>query len=140
MFTQVFTADQAAGYLSRDWADKLGLSAGIAVATGEFDCHMGAVGAGARAHDLVKVIGTSTCDILMVDAQSIGERAIHGICGQVLGSSLPELMALEAGQSAFGDMYAWYKRLVLWPLEEFANQHPNTELPLDAIRDFILPT
>ncbi|WGY48237.1 ribulokinase [Vibrio sp. ABG19] len=139
MFSQVYTAEQQAGQLSTQWAETLGLPAGIAVAVGEFDCHMGAVGAGAGANDLVKVIGTSTCDILMVDAGDVGERTIHGICGQVKGSALPALMALEAGQSAFGDIYAWLKRVLLWPLQSFAAQHPGAQQTLDELEQALIP-
>ncbi|WP_432452418.1 ribulokinase [Agarivorans sp. QJM3NY_29] len=139
MYQQVFTADQVAGYLSEQWADKLGLPAGIAVAVGEFDCHMGAVGAGAGAHDLVKVMGTSTCDILMVDPAELGERTIEGICGQVLGSAMPELVALEAGQSAFGDLYAWYKRVLLWPLQQIAGQSSEAAAALKQLEQSLIP-
>jgi len=138
MFTEVYTADQQAGLLSQEWAGKFGLPEGIAVAIGEFDCHMGAVGAGAQAHDLVKVIGTSTCDILMVEPKKIGTKTIAGICGQVNGSALPELVALEAGQSAFGDIFAWYKRLLMWPIQQWAALHPEHQALHDDIDEQIL--
>lgn len=135
----VYTADQQAGILSNEWAEKLGLKAGIAIAIGEFDCHMGAVGAGAREHDLVKVIGTSTCDILMIEKEVIGDKTISGICGQVEGSALPDLVALEAGQSAFGDMYAWYQRLLAWPLNAWSKIHPEAAQEMNNISHAILP-
>ena len=135
----VYTSEETAGFLSKDWAEKLGLPEGIAIAVGGFDCHMGAVGAGAGANDLVKVIGTSTCDILMVQPEDLGDRCIKGICGQVMGSSLPELITLEAGQSAFGDIYAWYERILAWPLQQWALQHPEDKLTVRKIEQSLLP-
>ena len=139
MFSDVFTSDQVAGYISKEWAERLGLPEGIAIAIGEFDCHMGAVGAGAGANDLVKVIGTSTCDILMVEAEQVGDRTIHGICGQVEGSAMPELLALEAGQSAFGDMYAWFKNVLMWPLQAYVERNPDFALTAEEIASDLLP-
>ncbi|MGF1756416.1 ribulokinase [Photobacterium sagamiensis] len=135
----VYASDSTAGNLTKEWADRLGLNEGIAIAVGEFDCHMGAVGAGAGANDLVKVVGTSTCDILMVDAEELGNQTINGICGQVNGSALPGLVALEAGQSAFGDIYAWYKRLLSWPLKEWAAQNPDDKQVTRDIEENIFP-
>ncbi len=139
MFDEVYTSDQLAGTLTTDWAERLGLPEGIAIAIGEFDCHMGAVGAGASEHDLVKVIGTSTCDILMVKPEQVGSKTIEGICGQVKGSALPDLVALEAGQSAFGDIYAWYKRLLMWPIQQWVKSNPQDQHLLDNIDDILIP-
>ncbi|EGQ8125861.1 ribulokinase [Vibrio parahaemolyticus] len=139
MFDRVYTSDQQAGLLSVEWAERFGLPEGIAVAIGEFDCHMGAVGAGASEHDLVKVIGTSTCDILMVDPEQLGDKTIEGICGQVKGSALPQLVALEAGQSAFGDVYAWYKRLLMWPIQQWVAKHPEDQHLLDNLDNVLIP-
>lgn len=135
----VYASDTSVGGLSAEWAKKFGLNEGIVVAIGEFDCHMGAVGAGAGANDLVKVVGTSTCDILMVDEEDIGTQTINGICGQVVGSSVPGLVALEAGQSAFGDIYAWYKRLLAWPLQQWAAQNPDDKQITRDIEENIFP-
>ncbi len=136
---RVYTAENNAGFLSKSWAEKLGLPEGIAIAVGGFDCHMGAVGAGARLNDLVKVIGTSTCDILMVEPEDLGDACIEGICGQVTGSALPGYTTLEAGQSAFGDVYAWYQRILAWPLQEWLRQHPEDKLTLSKIEQSLLP-
>ncbi len=137
---QIYTSDQEAGKLDQIWADNLGLPVGISVAVGAFDCHMGAVGAGARENDLVKVIGTSTCDILMVKKEEVADKLIEGICGQVNGSALPEFVALEAGQSAFGDVYAWYQRLLSWPLQLGIEKYPELKSQLQELSSSLLPS
>lgn len=109
------TVDHAVGGLLPQWARKLGLRPGIAVAAGAFDCHLGAVGAGTSAFVLTKVMGTSTCDMIVAPLDSV-RGTVAGICGQVDGSIMPGMLGLEAGQSAFGDVYAWYRRLLAWPL------------------------
>jgi L-ribulokinase len=109
------TSDQRAGGLTPAWAERLGLRPGISVAVGAFDAHLGAVGAGAGAFTLTKVMGTSTCDMMLAPTAAI-RGTVRGICGQVDGSIIPSMMGLEAGQSAFGDVYAWFRRLLSWPL------------------------
>jgi L-ribulokinase len=97
---------EAAGRLTAEWAARLGLPAGIPVAVGAFDAHLGAVGSGIREGTLVKIIGTSTCD-LMVAPLGRGVADIPGLCGIVPESVLPGAYGLEAGQSAVGDIFAW---------------------------------
>jgi L-ribulokinase len=97
---------QSAGRLSKQWAQKLGLSAGIPVAVGAFDAHLGAVGAGITEGTLVKIIGTSTCDI-MISKMGRDLPDIPGLCGIVPESVVPGAYGLEAGQSAVGDLFAW---------------------------------
>lgn len=116
LFSNTYTADRAAGKLTEEWADRTGLPAGIPVGVGAIDCHFGAVGAGITEGCLIKVIGTSTCDITVTTPESIKGKTIKGICGQVEGSVLPGYIGLEAGQSAFGDVYAWWKRILSWSL------------------------
>jgi L-ribulokinase len=107
LFSEAFSADQAAGQLTAEWAAKLGLKAGITVAVGAFDAHMGAVGAGIGDGTLVKILGTSTCD-LMVAPNTQQLRDIPGLCGIVDGSVMPGYFGLEAGQSAVGDIFLWF--------------------------------
>ncbi len=118
LYTQTITSDKPAGALCPEWAERLGLSAGIPVAVGAFDAHMGAVGAGIVPYALTKVIGTSTCDMLVAPTDDVGGKAVRGICGQVDGSVIPGMVGMEAGQSAFGDVYAWLRSLLCWPLNE----------------------
>jgi L-ribulokinase len=114
--SHLYTADQPAGKLSASWAARLGLSEDIVVATGAFDAHMGAVGGQIEPYFLSRVMGTSTCDILVAPLKDVQGKLVMGICGQVPGSVIPGMMGMEAGQSAFGDAYAWFKNLLAWPI------------------------
>jgi len=132
------TSDQCAGQLTQEWADKLGLPAGIAIGYGAFDCHMGAVAANVKPGVLTKVMGTSTCDITVISPEQLGSTRVKGICGQVSGSVIPDMIGLEAGQSAFGDLYAWFKNVLNWPMANIdlniAGLDTNTA---QALRDHI---
>jgi L-ribulokinase len=107
LYDKTYTVKTEAGKLTQQWAKKLGLKAGIPVAVGAFDAHLGAVGSGIAPGKLVKIIGTSTCDMLVEEA---GRQLtdIPGICGIVDGSILPGYIGLEAGQSAVGDIFNWF--------------------------------
>jgi len=105
--TRAVPADQEAGELTAQVAQKVGLPAGIPVAVGAFDAHTGAVGAGIKPGTLVKIIGTSTCD-MMVAPMDQPLADIPGLCGIVPGSIIPGMYGLEAGQSAVGDIFNWF--------------------------------
>lgn len=113
---ETFTSDKICGGLTAKWADKLGLPVNTPVGFSAFDCHMGAVAAKVKPGVLTKIMGTSTCDITVATYGDIGDKCIAGICGQVDGSVTPGFVGLEAGQSAFGDLYAWFRNLVNWPV------------------------
>lgn len=119
LYEDSYTSDVCAGTICPELAAELGLPGTMKVGVGAIDAHVGAVGASISEDVLTRIVGTSTCDILVSAAENVGDRRIKGICGQVDGSVIPGLIGFEAGQAAFGDVYAWYKKLLLWPLQEF---------------------
>jgi len=122
LFTETYTSDKAAGTLSNEWAQRLGLSTDVIIGVGAFDAHMGAVGGQIEPYHLSKVMGTSTCDMLVAPTSEVEGKLVKGICGQVPGSIIPGMMGMEAGQSAFGDAYAWFKNVLAWPLQNILSQ------------------
>jgi L-ribulokinase len=118
LYKDTYTSDIKAGTLTLKWAEKLGLPAGVSIGVGAFDAHLGAVGGEIKPYYLSKVMGTSTCDMLIAPKNDVEGKLVQGICGQVDGSITPGLVGLEAGQSAFGDIYAWFKNVLMWPVEQ----------------------
>jgi L-ribulokinase len=107
LYETAYTSEKSAGTLSAAWAQRLGLSPSVSVAVGAFDAHMGAVGAGISRGTLVKIIGTSTCDI-MIHPNHEPLQDIPGVCGIVDGSVMDGYFGIEAGQSGVGDIFLWF--------------------------------
>lgn len=128
LYTETYTSDTSVGTLTEEWANNLGLSTDVKVGVGIFDAHAGAVGGEAKSGSLLRIIGTSTCDIMIVPQEEMSNKLIPGICGQVDGSVVPGFMGLEAGQSAFGDVYAWFKDVLAWPLTMLENQEEKEQI------------
>jgi L-ribulokinase len=122
LYKKTYTSSESAGNLSKEWAERLGLSTDVVIGVGAFDAHMGAVGGQIEPYYLSKVMGTSTCDILVAPEEGVKDILVKGICGQVPGSVIPGMMGMEAGQSAFGDAYAWFRNLLMWPLKQVLGQ------------------
>jgi L-ribulokinase len=138
LYTEVYASDQSVGNLSKEWADKLGLSTDVVIGAGAFDAHMGAVGGQIEPYHLSKVMGTSTCDMLVAPNEEVANTLVNGICGQVPGSIIPGMMGMEAGQSAFGDAYAWFKNVLTWPLQNLLAQ--SVILDADTLKNLIEET
>jgi L-ribulokinase len=144
LFKKTYTADQSAGVISHEWAVRLGLPPDTVIGVGAFDAHMGAVGGQIEPFYLSKVMGTSTCDMLVVPEAELNGVLVEGICGQVPGSVIPGMMGMEAGQSAFGDAYAWYKQVLSWPLKNILAESELTDRDtlkklMDETEDAIIP-
>jgi len=112
LFSETFTSDTVAGNLCAKWALKLGLDENVKVGVGALDAHLGAVGGQIKPYYLSKVMGTSTCDMLVIPRSDKKQILVPGISGQVDGSIVPGMIGFEAGQSAFGDVYDWFKQLL----------------------------
>jgi L-ribulokinase len=130
-----YVGGEPCGRLCPEWAGRLGLETSTVVGVGTVDAHTGALGAGIAPGVLVQILGTSACDILIGPEPRGREKPIPGICGQVDGSVLGGFIGYEAGQSAFGDVLAWFRDLLLWPLKNASNQggcclFPDSLLPL----------
>ena len=144
LFEETNTSDESAGTLSSDWAERLGLAEDVVVSVGAFDAHMGAVGGGCKPYFLTKIIGTSTCDVLTAPMDKFGNKYVRGICGQVDGSVIPGMLGMEAGQSAFGDIFAWFKQVLMYPVETLVGSSPSLndnikKQLVDEISDRLIP-
>ena len=122
LYSETYTCGIATGTISREWSERLGIPGNVKIGVGAFDAHLGAVGGEITPYQLIKVMGTSTCDMLVAPMKEAGEKLVAGICGQVDGSIVPGMLGLEAGQSAFGDVYAWFGKLLLWPVNEIIDK------------------
>jgi L-ribulokinase len=116
----------------------------VVIGVGAFDCHMGAVGGQIEPYYLSKVMGTSTCDMLVAPPEDVADTLVRGICGQVRGSIIPGMIGMEAGQSAFGDAYAWFKGVLAWPLQNVLAQSSLIDADMlkklvDEASDKIIP-
>jgi len=133
LFENTYTSDQSMGTISAEWAERLHLPKDVVIGVGAFDCHMGAVGAEIKPYDFVRVMGTSTCDMLIAPNEEIGHLLIRGICGQVDGSIIPGMLGMEAGQSAFGDLYAWFQKVIVGPVRDLLGESASEELSQQLI-------
>lgn len=110
-----------AGLLCPEWAKRLGLGEDVVISGSSFDAHAGAVGAGIREKTMVCTMGTSAVDMIVEKAENLEGKNIKRFCGQAENSILPDLVGVETGQAAFGDIFAWFKKLLLWPLQCIKN-------------------
>lgn len=138
LFNKVYASDEVVSTLSAEWAQRLGLNTNVVVGIGAFDCHMGAVGGQIEPYHLSKVMGTSTCDMLVAPPEEVADTLVRGICGQVNGSIIPGMIGMEAGQSAFGDAYAWLKNVLAWPIQNLLMQ--SSLLDADTLKKLVEET
>lgn len=109
-------SDTKVGIITKEWAKKLGISEQAVIGGSSLDAHAGAVGAGIKQGTLVKVLGTSTVDMLIERRENLRGNDLKDCCGQAEDSIVPGYVGIEAGQAAFGDVYSWFRRLLLQPI------------------------
>lgn len=131
LYTDVYSSEKVAGTLDQEVARASGLRAGIPVAVGAFDAHMGAVGSGIKPGTLVKIMGTSTCDIMVAPRDRVLPD-VPGLCGIANDTVLPGMYGLEAGQSAVGDLFNWFVKH-LCP-SEFSGPDSHERLSAEAAK------
>ena len=121
------------GSICADWAQRLGLEPDVLIGGSSFDAHAGAVGAGVDKDTVVVNLGTSAVDMLVTDVKSLASGQISRVCGMAENSIIPGMVGLESGQASFGDVYAWFSRLLMWPLRSM----PTNLLPQDTLERLI---
>lgn len=119
-------AGTCVGTITREWADRLQINPEAKIGGCSFDAHAGGVGAGVRKNTMVKVVGTSTVDMIVENPENLAGKDLHSYCGQAEDSIVPGYVGLEMSQPAFGDAYAWFKEITMWPLK-------NIKIPDDII-------
>lgn len=128
LYESTATVDQRAGYLTEEWANHLHLPAGIPVAVGALDGHMGAIGAGVRPGVVVNIFGTSSV-YMTVTPGNEHPGDIPGVCGVVDSSIVPGHYGVEAGQAATGDLFNWWVKEVSGGID---SRHGHTLLSKEA--------
>ncbi len=129
LYNETYTVDTPIGKISKHWSDRLGINPDAVIGAGALDAHIGAVGGGITPGTMIKVMGTSTCDMIITEKKTNENTPIAGISGQVNGSIIPGYTGFEAGQSAFGDIYAWFRDLLSWAAKDLPDFNPDLILP-----------
>ncbi|MGO1834230.1 MAG: ribulokinase [Actinomycetaceae bacterium] len=94
-----------AGELTEEFADLMGLNPGTAVAVGNIDAHVTAAAVkGVEAGQLTGILGTSA--VYVVSGPEL--REVPGMFGVVDGGIVDGLWGFEGGQTAVGDIFAWF--------------------------------
>lgn len=129
------------GIITKEWANRLGVNENVCIGGSSFDAHAGAVGAGVCLHTLVKVVGTSTVDMLVEDPKTLKGKDMRSLCGQAENSIVPGYTGIETSQAAFGDVYAWFRDLLLWPVKNAIASLPSKDMELiyHELYDILIP-
>ncbi len=141
---QAYSCCHPAGTLTDKWAKRFGLNEDVVVAVGSLDCHASSIGAGVKARSMVEIIGTSACAITVAPKLDNGGH-VPGVPQQADDMILPGMIGYEGGQSCFGDLYAWFREILMWPLKAILADtaivdHDTKEKLIDELFAEMLPT